>query len=310
MWLRSWFLALSRQPALRQIATTSRVGRRAASRFVAGETLEDAIDVVRGLNARGLLGTVDHLGENVTNDEIARRSAQAYCAALARLQEEGLRCGISIKLTHLGLDLDDALCYRLLEEVVAEAQRRGRFVRIDMEGSAYTERTLRLYRQIRKAHDNVGVAIQAYLYRSEADVTRLIDEGIADLRICKGAYDEPPSIAFPQKADVDTNFVRLCERMLSAVGQQKGVYPAIATHDERIIRWVRAYAFHHRIPTEAFEFQMLYGVRRDLQQQLADEGYRVRIYVPYGTEWFPYFMRRLGERPANLAFLLRAILKG
>ncbi len=307
MWLRHLLLTLSRRQRLQSLITSLPVARHMARRFVAGETLDEAVAVIRRLNERGLMATVNHLGENVNSEAAASASAEAYLAALDAIAARGLKSHISVKLTHLGLDLGDELCYANLERVVAHAAAQGNFVRIDMESSAYTQSTIDLYRRLRRAHENAGLAIQAYLYRSRADVESLIEEGIAHLRLCKGAYDEPPSIAYPDKRDVDENLFQLARMMLQPTARARGAYPAIATHDERIIRRVRAYAYHHHIPPGAYEFQMLHGIRRELQWRLADEGYQVRVYVPYGPHWYPYLMRRLAERPANALFFLRAL---
>ncbi len=309
MVLRRFLLTLSRNPYMQHVVMRSAVSRRVARRFVAGETVEEALAVARTLNRLGIQATLNHLGENVTTEAEAIASRDAYLHLLDAIASARLESDISVKLTQLGLDIGDAFCYGNLAQVVEQAAAYRNRVWVDMEGSAYTERTLDLYRRIRQRFDNVGVAIQAYLYRSRADVESLIEEGIACLRLCKGAYDEPPSVAYPVKRDVDENLIRLARMMLESYAQAQGVYLAMATHDQRIINWVRAYVYHHQVPAHAFEFQMLYGVRRDLQQWLADEGYRVRVYVPYGTHWYAYSMRRLAERPANLAFFLRALIE-
>lgn len=269
--------------------------RAMARRFVAGETRADALRAVRELAGQGIDATVDYLGENVHD----RRQAELYAAEYLRLADDLAGAAhLSLKLSALGLDFDDQLCRRLLERI----GERAAFVRIDMESSAYTERTLRLFRELHPSHPNVGVVLQAYLYRTAHDVDEMIRLG-APVRLCKGAYDEPPSVAFPAKADVDRNYVALAERLLEA-----GTYPAFATHDQRIVEHIVARASAMRIPTDRFEFQMLYGIRRDLQRRLIDRGYRVRVYVPYGGHWYPYFMRRLAERPGNLLFFLRSLL--
>ena len=300
--LRPIFLALSRHPGLAQFALRHAVLRRAALRFVAGERLEDAVSAIRGLNATGLSATLDFLGEHTSTAAAAAGSADAYLAILDELHRTGVDSNLSLKLTQLGLDLEEALCETLLGRILDRAGET--FVRIDMEGSAYTERTLRLFEGLWAAgRRNVGVVIQSYLRRSDADIERLIAQG-ARVRLVKGAYAEPPSIAFPHKADVDAAFARLAERLL-----QRGVYPAIATHDEHLIAATRRFAAAQAIAPDRFEFQMLYGVRRDLQAMLVKAGYRVRVYIPFGREWFPYFMRRLGERPANILFVIRGILR-
>lgn len=310
MW-RALFISLSRNRTLKERVMRWRFVRRAASRFVAGETLEDGLRALRELEALGIRGILDHLGENVASAEDATRATEDYLLALARLPSAGLRSlpHLAVKLTHLGLDVDEGLCEDNLRRVVEHAARVGTVVEIDMESSAYTERTLNLYRRLAREHPNTRVAIQAYLYRSADDVERLIAEGIARIRLCKGAYQEPPHLAFPRKRDVDANYVRLMERLLSPEARARGAYVAIATHDERILQHAQRRIAEWEIPPEAFEFQMLYGIRRDLQAALARQGFVVRVYVPYGTEWYPYFMRRLGERPANVWFVLRNLLR-
>ncbi len=300
--LRPIFLALSRKPGLAQFALRHAVLRRAALRFVAGERLEDAMSAIRELNAAGLSVTLDFLGENTTTQAGALQSASAYLAILDKLHRTKVDSNLSLKLTQLGLDLEESLCETLLGRILDRAGET--FVRIDMEGSAYTERTLRLFERLWSAgRRNVGVVIQSYLRRSAADVERLIALG-ARVRLVKGAYAEPPSIAFPHKQDVDAAFERVAEQLL-----RRGVHPAIATHDERLIASTRRFATAHGIAPDRFEFQMLYGIRRDLQVRLRREGYRVRIYVPFGGEWYPYFMRRLAERPANVIFLVGSLLR-
>lgn len=307
--LRSALLQLSRSERVRHWMTTFPPARRAARRFVAGEELPEALQAVRALNAQGLKATIDHLGENTRTREEAVRAAQEYLRILDAIEEHKLDASVSLKLTQMGLDVDEELCYENVRRIAGYARERGNFVRIDMESSAYTDRTLQLYERLREeGYSHVGVVIQAYLYRSERDVERLIEWG-ANVRLCKGAYAEPPEVAFPQKRDVDRNFLKLLEKLWSPEAQARGVYVAVATHDPKILEWARRYARDHKIPTEAFEFQMLYGVRRDLQLRLVEAGYRVRIYVSYGQEWYPYFMRRLAERPANLGFLVRNLLR-
>jgi len=301
--LRRIFLYLSRQKQLQGMLVDSRIARRLASRFVAGATLAEAAEVAGALNAKGLRATLDHLGENVTSSAEAAAARDAYIEALAEIERRQLQSGISVKLTQLGLDVSEQECAANLRSVVEYAARRSNFVRVDMEGSAYTERTLELVQQMRQAHVSVGAVIQAYLYRSEADVRQLVSRGVT-IRLCKGAYNEPPSIAFPDKADVDRNYVRLMRILLSS-----GLYHAIATHDPRIIEETCRYASEQNLRNEGFEFQMLYGIRPDLQERLAHQGYRVRIYIPYGRQWFSYFMRRLGERPANLVFVLKNLFR-
>jgi proline dehydrogenase len=284
------------------------ISRRMARRFVAGETLPDAIEAIRASNEAGLLATLDYLGEHVHNQAEAGANADEYIRALHAIQEAGVDSNISIKLTAMGLAVDDQFCYENVRRIVEAAAQRGNFVRIDMEDSPVTDRTLAIYRRLRADYANVGVVIQAYLYRSEEDVRGLMHQGMAHLRLCKGAYDEPPAVAFQDKAEVDQSMTRLIRLMLDGQGEFPGTYPAVASHDHTIINWTKAYAHHHQIAPDRFEFQMLYGIRRDLQQQLADQGYRMRVYIPYGTRWYPYYMRRLAERPANLLFFARALV--
>jgi proline dehydrogenase len=300
--LRPILLALAHQRGLERFALRHPGLRRTARRFVAGEQLEEAVAAVRNLNQAGLTATLDFLGEHTTSPAGATASAEAYRGILDELRRTGIGSNLSLKLTQLGLDVDETLCETLLRGILEHAGET--FVRIDMEGSEYTERTLRLFERLwTSGRRNVGVVIQSYLRRSEADVEWLIALG-ARVRLVKGAYAEPPSVAFPRKRDVDDNFARLAARLL-----RRGVYPAIATHDERLIADARETAAAEGVTPERFEFQMLYGIRRDLQVRLRQEGYRVRVYVPFGTEWYPYFMRRLAERPANVAFVLQSILR-
>ena len=308
--LRELLLYLSRNEAARRWLSGFPPSRAAARRFVAGEDLADAIAAARASHARGILAILDYLGENVHRREEAIRAGDEYIAALAAIAGSGLRADVSIKLTQLGLDLGDDFCYENVQRIVAQAAACHVSVCIDMEGSPYTERTLGMYRRLRERYDNVTTVIQAYLYRSQNDVDRLVAEGLGRLRLVKGAYNEPPSLAFPRKEDVDANFLRLMRTMLRPEALAQGAYCAIATHDEKIIRWAILYTYRHDIPRDRFEFQMLYGIRRDLQEKLAARGYTVRVYIPYGTHWYPYFMRRLAERPANVLFLLRHLWRG
>lgn len=306
--LRHFFIALSKSPQMQDLIINIPVSRRMARRFVAGETLDDGIASIRSVNASGMLATVDYLGEHVTNEAEATVNADEYIRALQAIQQAGVKANVSVKLTAMGLAVDDEFCYRNVRRIVQKAKELGNSVRIDMEDSLVTDRTLAIYRRLRGEFDNVGVVIQAYLYRSQDDVRQLMAEGYAHLRLCKGAYDEPPSVAFQKKADVDRNMVELIKLMLQGQPDHPGTYPAVASHDHMIINWTKAYAHHHHIAADRFEFQMLYGIRRDLQQELADQGYRMRIYIPYGTRWYPYFMRRLAERPANVLFFMRALV--
>lgn len=279
--------------------------KRMARRFVAGETIENAISAVRALNERRITASLDLLGESVTQVSEVVAARDEYLRVLEHIARDGLVAHVSVKLTLLGIDLGDDVCVTHMLPVLERAMATGSFVRIDMEGSAYTERTLRLFHE--EFHprfgEHVGVVIQSYLRRSEADITRLTEVG-ARVRLCKGAYQEPPSLAFPDKADVDRNYIRLLETLLT-----RGNYPAVATHDEQMVEHAKRYAASHAIDADRFEFQMIYGVRRDLQDALRKAGYNVRVYVPYGAHWYPYFMRRLAERPANVMFLLQSIAR-
>jgi proline dehydrogenase len=291
-------LAVAEQPAVAQFVRGSVLTRGLVTRFVAGETLDDALQAAGELNEQGIRASLDHLGENTRDEAEARAATRAYVAALEGIAGGEVGANISLKLTALGLDLGEALCRRELERVLARAgELGGIFVRVDMEGSAYTERTLRMVRDLHRTYPHVGTVLQAYLYRTRDDLETLIDDRVR-VRLVKGAYAEPPALAYPRKRDTDRNYVRLMEQLL-----REGDYPALATHDEAMIAHARSYARRKRISPSQFEFQMLYGVRHDLQETLAREGYNVRAYVPYGAQWYPYLTRRLAERPANLAFV-------
>lgn len=278
--------------------------RLGASRFVAGETLDSAMAAVADLNSRGISATLDHLGESVTEAAEARAAADSYLDLLDAIQRSGVDANVSLKLTAMGLAIDPALAEANLRRILARAQAAGNFVRIDMEDSPYTQITIDLTEKFFAEFGNVGTVIQSYLYRSEADTADLTARGIS-LRLVKGAYKEPAAVAYPKKADVDAALRRLIElRLLS------GVYTAVATHDEAMIAFTKEFAARHQVGRDRFEFQMLYGIRFGLQQQLAREGYKVRCYVPYGGQWYPYFVRRLAERPANVLFILRSMLRG
>ena len=303
---RAFFIALSESRLLRRIAERSAIGRRLSGRFVAGMSVEEALHATAATNARGMSVSVDNLGENVTNVEEARHSAQLYHEMLDAIAERKLNANVSLKLTHMGLDVDEATSRTIVSEVVAHAARLGSFVRIDMEGSPYTQKTLDVVRELhrRPGHaGHVGAVIQAYLHRSERDVEELCAEKIR-VRLCKGAYKEPAEIAFQPKPEVDANFVRLMKILLKS-----GTYHGIATHDPRMIDATIAFARAEKIAPSAFEFQMLYGVRRDLQEQLVRDGWGMRVYIPFGTEWYPYLMRRLAERPANALFILKNLFR-
>jgi proline dehydrogenase len=301
--MRSALLTLSRRRRLGDLATRTAFTRSMVARFVAGESLSDALEALERLKAGGFLTTVDVLGESVATAEAARAAADRYLDTLDALAARGLHGNVSLKLSQMGLDIDPALCRANIERVLARAAATGAFVRIDMEDHAKTDATLDIWRAARSLNPSSGVVIQAALRRSAADVERLIAEG-ARIRLCKGAYDEPASVAFATKAEVDASYIALMERLL-----RTGTYPALATHDVAIIEGAIRVAREDGIERDRFEFQMLYGIRRDLQERLVRAGYRVRIYVPYGREWYPYFMRRLAERPANVGFLLRSVLR-
>ncbi len=303
--LRRSILFLSRQPKLAAFVRDNRLAKRFASRFVAGETIEDAGRAGRELNAQGITATMDLLGESVTSAEEAAAVADEYVRLLDRMQTERLQGNVSVKLTAMGQDIAEAVCLTNIGTVLQRARSHDSFVRLDMESSEYTEKTLQLFRDklFPEFPGQVGIVLQSYLYRTAADV----EEAIAThcrVRLCKGAYREPPAVAYPRKADVDASYVRCMERLL-----RDGTYPGIATHDEKILAHARAFVEREGIARDRFEFQMLYGVRRDLQQQLVRDGYRVRVYVPYGTQWYPYLMRRLAERPANVMFILGNLVR-
>jgi proline dehydrogenase len=301
--VRAFLLFLSRQARLRRFLETSPLARRLSTRFVAGDTLADALDAARRVNAAGISVTLDHLGENVTSLDEAAASCDEYLRALGEIRAAGLDANVSIKLSQFGIDLDEAACRSNVERLVKCAAGHGSFVRIDMESSAYTDRTLALVMELHARYGAVGAVIQAYLFRSEQDVEQLCRRQI-HVRLCKGAYLEPPGVAYEKKADTDRNYIRLMKMLLDS-----GAYPALATHDERMISEAERYAAERRIAKSAFEFQMLYGIRRDLQKRLVSEGYRLRLYIPYGKAWYPYFMRRLAERPANVLFLIRNLMR-
>jgi proline dehydrogenase len=306
--LRALFVHLSENRFLRSFAEHSTLGRRVSGRFVAGTEIADAVRVTQAVNRAGMSVTIDNLGENVTNPGEACQSAQRYHQILEVVAAGQLNANISLKLTHMGLDVDEKLARDLVNGLVARAAATTPpgFVRVDMEGSSYTQRTLDFVHELHRMPGNqnsVGTVIQAYLKRSESDVEKLLAESIR-IRLCKGAYKEPAEIAFERKAGVDANYVKLMKILLKS-----GVYHGLATHDERIIRETQAFATRENIARDSFEFQMLYGIRRDLQRSLVRDGWRMRVYVPFGTEWYPYFMRRLGERPANMFFIVRNLFR-
>jgi len=300
--LRSAFIALSRNRSLRRFCEQSKVGTRLSSRFVAGTEIDDALRVAESVNRQGISVTLDSLGESVTTEGEAHRAAEIYHQLLDTINARKLNANISVKLTQMGLELSPKLAEKIATSLAQHAKAGGNFVRIDMEDSKLTQVTLDIVRRLNARPETrgvIGVVIQAYLYRSQADVEQLLADGIR-IRLCKGAYKEPAEVAFPRKSQVDENFVLLSKLMLDS-----DVYHGIATHDEAMVDAVKAYAKQHKIAPDRFEFQMLYGVRRDLQRKLVKDGYNVRVYVPFGQEWYPYFMRRLAERPANVLFLMK-----
>lgn len=301
---RTALLYLSRQHRLKKVVSELPGSKQVVQRFIAGEKIEAAIAAVRELNQLGIIATLDHLGESITSEVATRNEVDEYLRALQYIAEAKVNSNVSVKLTQLGLDIDEQLCLENARRMVERASQLGNFVRIDMEDSTKTDATLRIFYALRSEFEAVGIVIQAYLYRSEQDVIESLARK-SRIRLCKGAYDEGAEVAFPAKADVDANFVKLMQRLLLS-----GLYHGIATHDEAMIAATREFATREKIARNAFEFQMLYGVRRDLQVKLVEEGYRVRVYVPYGEFWYPYFMRRLAERPANLWFVVKNLLKG
>lgn len=312
MLMRGLVLTAANVPAIHQFVTENALGRQMAQRFVAGETLSDAMPIVAELNREGLRVSLDHLGENTSNEAEAAKTSSGYLDILDQIAAAKAQANISIKLTALGLDISEDVCLRYVRPVLKRACELNAFVRLDMEGSAYTESTLRLTHTLHAEFAGqsaeiggcVGTVVQSMLYRSAEDVAALVKDGIR-VRLVKGAYREPASVAFPHKFDVDEHYRQLMHTLL-----REGVYPAIATHDERMIAEAQRFAREHDIAPSRFEFQMLYGIRRDLQDSLAKQGYNVRIYVPYGTQWYPYLTRRMAERPANLLFVLSNSMRG
>jgi proline dehydrogenase len=312
--LRSFLIYLSKAAWARRLITRWDFAWRTASRFVAGDQLEDAIAVVRALNANKITATLDHLGENTTNAEEAQRATEDILAVFDAIDQAGVTSNVSVKLTQIGLAVDRELCAENLRRILDYARQKKNFVRIDMEDSPWVDATLDLYFQMREVgFDNTGVVIQAYLYRSEKDLARVIAQG-GRVRLCKGAYKEPGDVAYPSKTDVDKNYDMLAAMLVDgACANQAPMItmdgrlppiPAIASHDPLRLQAAREYSQRAGLPKKAIEFQMLYGIRRDLQEQLAVDGYPVRVYVPFGSEWYPYFTRRLAERPANLWFFV------
>lgn len=306
--LRAFFIALSESKSLRGVAERSAIGQRMSGRFVAGTQVEDALRATEAINRLGASVSVDNLGENVTNADEARDSARLYDRLLDQITERRLDANVSLKLTHMGLDVDEKLAHDLVTSLVAKAASMTprSFVRVDMEGSPYTQRTLDFVHALHRKPENkgcVGAVIQSYMRRAQSDIEGLLAEGIR-IRLCKGAYKEPPEIAFQPKSEVDASYVKLMKILMKS-----GIYHGLATHDERIIEEAKAFATREGVPRDAFEFQMLHGIRRDLQQQLVKDGWRMRVYIPFGTEWYPYLMRRLAERPANALFIAKNLFR-
>jgi proline dehydrogenase len=304
--LRSAFIALSHNRSMRSFWEQSSIGNRLSARFVAGMEIADALRVAESVNKQGMHVTLDSLGESVSTAEEAERAADVYHALLDAIAERKLDANISVKLTQMGLGVNRELAEAIATNLTEHAKYVDNFVRIDMEDSPLTQITLDIVRRINARPDlrgAIGVVIQAYLFRSQMDLERLIGDGIR-VRLCKGAYKEPPEVAYPHKADVDANYVRLSKTLLSS-----SIYHGLATHDEKMVEAAKSFARRRNIRPDKFEFQMLYGVRRDLQRRLVEEGYNVRVYIPFGREWYPYFMRRLAERPANVLFLAKNMLR-
>ncbi len=300
---RNFFLYLSQQQRLRHWMETSRVARKLTSRFIAGVTLDDELKVSAELQEQGIMTALDHLGENVTSLEEATASAAAYLEALDQIAILGLNATVSLKATQFGMDVSETACYENVLRVAARARQIGTRIEIDMEDTRYTQRTIALVAAIAREVGDIRIAIQAYLLRTPADIERLNQLGVR-VRLCKGAYNEPPNLAYSEKAAVDRSYVELMHRLLD-----DGTDPAIAGHDPRMIQEAVRYSREKAIAPDRFEFQMLYGIRRDLQRQVVDQGFRLRVYVPYGTAWYPYFMRRLSERPANVWFVARSLFR-
>ena len=305
MLTRSALIHLSRQEWLKDFATRFKLFKKLTTRFIAGENIDEAIAAIRDLNARGCSASFDHLNESVTSTAETEAEVREYLDVLARIDESGIDSNVSIKLTQFGLEIDPELAYQNARRVVEDAARRGNFVRIDMEGSNVTQATIDVFKRLRAEFglNDVGIVLQSYLYRSMDDARELLKIP-ARIRLCKGAYDEPPEVAFPEKKDTDDNYCELMKVLLSS-----GIYHGIATHDPKMIDATIDFAQRESISKGTFEFQMLYGIRRDLQEKLATDGYRMRVYVPYGERWYPYFMRRLAERPANIWFVLKNLWK-
>ncbi len=303
--LRNALLFLSNQQGIFDFVRHNGIAKSFASRFVAGESVKTALDAVRALNAKGITASLDLLGESTTNEKEAYTSQREYLELLDLIEREKLNANVSLKLTAMGMDISDDLCVKVTREILERAKKYGNFVRLDMESSAYTQKTIDMFEKHFYADfkANVGIVLQSYLYRTEADAKHASALG-ARVRICKGAYKEPAEVAFPEKSDVDKSYVKAMHHLM-----EHGNYPGIATHDEVIIAEAKRFAKEKGIANDRFEFQMLYGVRRDLQESLVRDGYRIRCYVPFGTQWYPYLMRRLAERPANMAFMAGNVVR-
>ena len=301
MLTRSALLYLSRKEGLKDFAARFSLFKKLTTRFIAGESIDEAVSAIREVNSRGCTASFDHLNEAVNSAKETEAEVAEYLNVLAKIDETGIKSNVSIKLTQFGLVIDPELAYQNARRIVEDARRRGNFVRIDMEGSEVTQVTLDVFNRLRSEFDlnDVGIVVQSYLYRTEEDVRSLLKIP-ARIRLCKGAYDEPAEVAYPEKKDVDENYVRVMQLLLAS-----GTYHGIATHDPKMIDATINFAQREGIGKDAFEFQMLYGIRRDLQEQLARDGYGMRVYVPYGKHWYPYFMRRLAERPANIWFVMK-----
>ncbi|PWT91422.1 MAG: proline dehydrogenase [Acidobacteria bacterium] len=302
--IKSLLLYMSGQPKLQELATKLEFSRRTARRFVAGEEITEAIAAVKELNRKGFTATLDNLGEFVNTKEEATGASDEYLRALDEIQNNAVNGNVSLKLTQFGILLDEAFCEKNAERVVTRAREYKNFVRIDMENSPVTDSTLRIFSNLRKKYDNVGIVLQAYLFRTEKDISDMLQLK-SRIRLCKGAYKEPPEISFKKKSDTDSNYVKLMKILLKS-----GIYHGIATHDPNMIQATKNFVAQENIARDAFEFQMLYGIRRDLQDHLIKEGYQMRIYVPYGRDWYSYLMRRMAERPANLLFVVRNFFRG
>ena len=301
---KSLLLYLSESNGFKNFLTRFKSFNNVTHRFVAGEELAEAVEAIRQLNGKSISASFDHLGESIKSESATRQEVREYLRVLDQIDKNGLDSNVSVKLTQLGLDVDQGLCYENALAIVEAAARYQNFVRIDMEDSTKTDATISIFKRLRKEFDNVGIVVQSYLYRTESDVKDLLQIG-ARIRLCKGAYKEPETVAFQDKADVDKNYVHVMKMLLVS-----GIYHGIATHDENMIAATRQFAAEKGIAADQYEFQMLFGIRRDMQEKLVKEGYRMRVYVPYGEYWYPYFMRRLAERPANVWFVLKNFLKG